>query len=244
MVTPMQELKRFLPKRFQDLLREVYFDFVLRLAVLRLTFLSGETFDRRTFAALRRAWGNVPWSAEVEYLDEICHQAARTNGSILECGSGLTTVLLGLLARKRGITVWSLEHQPEWYDRVKRTLNRHGIEKVNLCLAPLRSYGGKNVQEGDSPGHLPHFMWYGPPMEQMPKDFRLVVCDGPPSRTQGGRYGLFSVMNEYIASDCIVLLDDAGREDEAKILGRWVEEENVQFSLAGRDRTFATVTFH
>jgi len=171
----------------------------------------------------------LQWSAELEYLEEICRLAAKTNGSILECGSGLTTVLLALLARKRGITVWSLEHQPEWYDCVRKTLHKYRIENVNLCLAPLRSYGD--------------FMWYSPPMEQMPRDFRLVVCDGPPGTTRGGRYGLFPVMNERIAWECIVLLDDAERENEAKVLRRWVQEANVQFRLAGTARMFATVTF-
>lgn len=230
LITNMQQLRRFLPKSFEEALREVYFNFVLRLAILRLTFLAeGETLDRGTLTVLRRLWGNVKWSAELEYLEELCSLSARTNGPILECGSGLTTVLLALLARKRGITVWSLEHNPKWYDRVKRVLNKHQIENVNLCLAPLRSYGD--------------FMWYNPPMEQMPRDFRLVLCDGPPGTTLGGRYGLISVMDEHIASECIILLDDAGREDEAKILKRWAEEANVQFRLAGTDRTFASVTF-
>lgn len=55
------------------------------------------------------------------------------DGPILEWGSGLSTVLLGLAAQRQGNTVWSLEHDPLWAGRVASTLDRYGVTSVRLC---------------------------------------------------------------------------------------------------------------
>ena len=51
-----------------------------------------------------------------------------------------------------------------------------------------------------------------------------VVCDGPPSGTVGGRYGLVPVMREHLRPGCVILLDDAWREDERAVARRWDSE--------------------
>lgn len=58
-------------------------------------------------------WGNGDWSALDEYLTECVRHALVCKGPILECGSGLTTILVGAIAKKRNSTMWSLEHLPE-----------------------------------------------------------------------------------------------------------------------------------
>jgi len=129
------------------------------------------------------AWGNQSYGADPEYLEEVIRISAKTSEPILECGSGLTTILLGLFAGRRGIPVWTLEHDAYWYKQTAATLSRYGIDGVELLLTPLRSYG--------------EFSWYDPPLHQMPKRFGMVVCDGPPKKaTRGDRYGLLPVMRD------------------------------------------------
>ena len=88
---------------------------------------------------------------------EIARRAVVTRGPILECGSGLSTILLGLLAARRGVDVWSLEHIPEWHARVRSVLESVGIAAMRLHLTPLRSYGD--------------FDWYRLPLASMPHAF-------------------------------------------------------------------------
>ena len=59
----------------------------------------------RTLAWLRQGWGNEGYSADTSYLEAIRHWASRVHGPILECGSGLTTLLLGIVARDQVTTL-------------------------------------------------------------------------------------------------------------------------------------------
>jgi hypothetical protein len=65
----------------------------------------------------------------------------------------------------------------------------------------------------------------------MPKQFSLVICDGPPGSTKGGRYGLLPVMGDRLPPGSTILLDDAGRADEAKLIKRWESEAGFQTEL-------------
>ncbi len=87
------------------------------------------------------------------------------------------------VAQRSGNRVWSLEHNPLWLEKVHKTLARHSIDSVTLCLADIVSYGA--------------YSWYAPALEQLPRDFALVVCDGPPGTTPGGRYGLLPIMRSH-----------------------------------------------
>lgn len=69
-------------------------------------------------------WGNEAWSARDEYLADGVRHVLAARGPILECGSGLTTVLFGTIARRRGLSYWALEHLPEWAARVQRCQGR------------------------------------------------------------------------------------------------------------------------
>ncbi|MHB8257928.1 MAG: hypothetical protein ACYDHY_18440 [Acidiferrobacterales bacterium] len=202
---------------------------VLDLAIRRVAALPAGTMPgTTTLAVLRYGWGNTGWSAKPEYIAEIARRALQSRGPILECGSGLSTILLGLLADKSGLRVWALEHDSGWHERNRQTLARYGIRGVELCYAPLTAHGG--------------FDWYSPPLERMPRDFGVVICDGPPETTPGGRYGLFPVMKDCLAADCVVLLDDTKRPGERKILERWAKENGTTSTFGGSEESYAIVT--
>ena len=174
-------------------------------------------------------WGNKSWSALDEYLASCIEHTLASQGSILECGSGLSTILLGAIAQRQGRSYWALEHTPEWAARVQRYLNRYQLNAVVLCAKPLKDYGD--------------FCWYDAPLESMPdSSFSLVVCDGPPGATKGGRYGLVPVMRERLKSGCVILLDDAEREQERTIAARWQVELSTSFEILGSQKPYIELT--
>ena len=173
-------------------------------------------------------WGHPGGSVKLEYARAFLRHAWTTKGPILECGSGLSTILLGLVAETTGGEVWSLEHSPFWAKKVRSTLNKYKIGSVKLCESSLLNYG-------------PYF-WYDPPKDRMPKDFSLVVCDGPPGFTPGGRYGMLPIMRPHLEPGCTVLLDDAGRIGERQILARWAEELGTSYRIEGINKPFGVVT--
>ena len=76
----------------------------------------------------------------------------------------------------------------------------------------------------------------------MPSDFSLVVCDGPPGDTPGGRYGTLPVMRSLLRPGCVVLLDDVHRSEELEIVNRWADQLGSPFDLTGSERRFASLT--
>lgn len=207
-------LKRLVPAGVKEALKDALRERRWRRALRRAASLpAGERPSRELLAELQAGWGNESFAARTDYLEEVAARGLETRGPVLECGSGLTSVLLGLTAGRRGFETWSLEHYTEWRERVASALARGRVERVRVCDAPLRSYDG--------------FDWYDPPLASMPEAFALVVCDGPPGMTKGGRYGLLPVMRERLGAGAIILLDDAEREGEADVLGRWSREARL-----------------
>jgi hypothetical protein len=185
-----------------------------------------DDFPESLYQKLLTAWDNGPWTARREYVQAMLRQAAAAQGPILECGSGLSTVLLGIRADQLGKRVWSLEHIPTWIEQVASVLERFAVQNVELCQVDLRNHGS--------------YSWYTAPLERMPTNFELVVCDGPPGNTPGGRYGLIPIMRNRLKPGCVILLDDADRAGEKTILTRWAEELGIKkYTVTGSKRPFA-----
>ena len=183
----------------------------LRHAIEKIRRLhNGVVPDRQLLSELMVGWGNEGYAANLDYLAEVAKRAVSADGPVLECGSGATTILLGVLCASRQIEVWSLEHSAEWRARVIELLEQSGISGSRVCRAPLVEHG--------------EFDWYDPPLADMPKSFSLVICDGPPGSTKGGRYGLLPIMNHRLRRGSYVLVDDASRSAEAEMIERWERE--------------------
>jgi predicted O-methyltransferase YrrM len=178
--------------------------------------------SERTWQDLIAGWGSG-WAVGSTFLGALADAVLDEPLAILECGSGLTTLVLASLARSTGASVLSLEHDPGWFAVVKKELRRFGLE-ANVVLAPLRSYGD--------------FEWYDVEASSLPL-FSLVVCDGPPNFAQGGRYGLVPVLGPRLASGCTILLDDAARPSERETLQRWASERGIQYQVNEAGRAFA-----
>jgi hypothetical protein len=203
--------KLALPSRIRGFLRAAHRDFVFRRAMKRFLKHPECIYPGSPVVLdLIYGWGNDNWSALDEYLAGCVDHALSSPGSILECGSGLSTILVGAIAKKRGQRHWALEHTPAWASRVRKYLNRYELDSVVLCETPLKDYGD--------------YCWYDAPLESMPDSLSLVICDGPPGSTKGGRYGLVPIMRKRLKAGCVILLDDAGREPERAIASRWEAE--------------------
>lgn len=72
----------------------------------------------------------------------------------------------------------------------------------------------------------------------MPDRFTLVICDGPPGSIRGGRYGLVPIMKERLKPGCVILLDDAAREQEQTIAGKWEAELGASSEILGSKKPY------
>jgi hypothetical protein len=188
--------------------------------------------DRRLLERLTYGWGNH-YSAHIEYMAAYLRHASQSQGPILECGSGLSTLLLGVVAARNGNEVWSLEHSDEWGSQVQQLLQRWRLTSVRLTIDKLRRY-----THFERP-----FEWYRLPTTVMPQEFSLVVCDGPPGdTTRGGRYGLMPLMAQHLGDNCAILLDDFERASEQAIVNRWQREVSCVVEAHGSEEKYAVIT--
>jgi predicted O-methyltransferase YrrM len=223
-------LKRLIPPQIKRPAKAALLSYIFRHNMRKLASLpAGEMPGRELLTKLRMGWNNQGWDAKLDYFEEILKRALTTDGPILECGSGLSTLVLGHVAGKRNIETWSLEHNEDWYRRVSGTIKRYRVPGAKLCLSPLREYDG--------------FNWYGAPLERMPAKFSLVICDGPPDLANGGRYGLLPVLGDRLAPGAVILFDDAREPGQPEVLKRWAAERGVNVQMRETEEvSFALVT--
>ena len=170
------------------------------------------------------AWGNEKYAASPAFLAATVEATRLVDGAILECGSGLSTLVLGIEAEKRGLHVYSLEQNKRWVRRVRRALDHHDVRAVEIAHAPVRRFEG--------------YVWYGISPAALPPSFGLVVCDGP-AQFEGGRYGLLPALRDRFGPNTVILLDDAVRE--RGVLVRWADEFGAAWRLEGTEKPFASV---
>ena len=223
-------IKRLIPPQIKRPARAAVLSYTFRQAMREVVKLApGEMPSRELLKKLRLGWDNQGWDAKLDYMEEILRRALETKGPVLECGSGLTTLLLGQLAGKRNVETWSLEHNAQWHRRVSSAIKRHHVQKVHLCFAPLCDYE--------------QFNWYDPPLAEMPERFSLVICDGPPDLAHGGRYGLLPILGDRLASGTVILFDDVREPGQPEVLRRWETESGVKVELRETEEvSFALVT--
>jgi len=215
---PLANLKRFVPRSLKSRVNAYMAKRRLRAAISKIRSLSvGQTPSRKLLTELISGWNNEGFVANIDYLEEVANRANSVTGPILECGTGVTTILLGLLGAKRSLTIWSLEHSHEWQQKITAWLKSNKIENVHVCFSPMKEYG--------------EYDWYQPPLDQMPQHFALVICDGPPGNTKGGRYGLLPLFGDRLSAESIILLDDANRPDEKALIERWKNEVNLSSEI-------------
>lgn len=177
---------------------------------------------------LIHGWGNEGWSAKPEYMAACIQQVISGEGPILECGSGLTTILIGIIADKYNRQIWAYEHMPQWCKRVRHYLNKYKISSVTLEERQLKDFG--------------KYTWYDISCDALPNGCTLVICDGPPSGIKGGRYGLVPIMRKCFLPGCTIFLDDGHQEQHYQTALQWAEELGITTPVRNGHQTYITLT--
>ena len=169
-------------------------------------------------ANIRTAWGNEAFSVDQSFLAEVAARCLRNRGNLLDCGSGLSTIVAGTIAEVCGGHVWSLEQDRSWYESMRRVLRDLKLTmSVTLWHAPLRVYGD--------------FVWFDIQLRSLPPEFTYVFCDGPavfptewPDELHGNwRMGVVPVLQTRGVRFGEILLDDAEDERCPRVRDRWAE---------------------
>ena len=165
------------------------------------------------------------WAASADFIKIVYKEILallqnKPNPVILEAGSGVSTILIAYLLEKYApeATFISLDHDIDYKSKTERELALHNLTNVHLLYAPLRKY------------QLGQELWYWYETASLIKILQeqtidLLSIDGPPMATQPlARYPVLPLLQERLAQEYVLLLDDANREDEKAIVDRWKRE--------------------
>jgi predicted O-methyltransferase YrrM len=155
--------------------------------------------------------------AAVVLAREIALNRPRT---IVELGSGVSTVLIGRMLKQAGVgQLFSLDHDPSWAEETRRHIQASGLQDHVVVLdAPLarQQFGGKD------------FNWY-----QVPEQLRqagsidLIIVDGPPQNLDPSgmpRYPALPAFLAQLSPQAMIYVDDAKRPQEQAMIKRWLQE--------------------
>lgn len=176
--------------------------------------------------------GFMPWtraamrpSTILHILNEIFINDRRT---IIEFGSGISTLYLAWAARKIDARLLSIEENEGWCDKVKDMLQQNGLD--GFCdLQPVA------CREVRMNGYM--CRWYD--VERVKRiieqqRFDLVIVDGPTAYQKGqetARRPAIDVLRDNLAETYAIFLDDAMRPGERRVLEAWEASLGLKASL-------------
>ena len=140
---------------------------------------------------------------------------------VLECGPGTSTVYMVMAMRGAGVDgkIVGLEHDQSFAAMTRNVLESLGLmDMVEIREAPLTDWRDQE----------PPVTWYDPAALTDLRDIELVLIDGPPkSSAPSARAPAFPLLKSRLKPGAIIVVDDARRPDEQRMIAEWLEDHEV-----------------
>jgi len=153
------------------------------------------------------------WAAAPDFLQIIAEIILdRKPETIVECGSGASTVVVGYLLEKneRG-RIFSLENKNNFYEKNKHLIARHNLSQyVSIVDAPLVECKVNNHS----------YEWYDTTQIADLESIDMLIVDGP----AGNRYPVLPLLFNQLSDNVFVIIDDCKREKDGENILRWLAE--------------------
>jgi hypothetical protein len=174
--------------------------------------------SKETFDQIFKYYNN-PYSLGPTSLQLIYQHCKEANGPILECGSGISTIIASLACQRNGQTIHSLEHDLEWFRHTRNFIQLFKQKPVALHYAPFREYDEKTKAPANTNSHAGTFIWYD--NDNLPDKFAVAIIDGPPRMY--GREGVYKLMLDRI-KDAVWIVDDFEDPSQAAMCRKYAEQ--------------------
>ncbi|WP_271220250.1 class I SAM-dependent methyltransferase [Streptosporangium carneum] len=154
------------------------------------------------------------WAASPDVLRTMVAWILRTRPrTIVECGSGSSSVWLGYVAERIGATIVALEHDARYAEASRDLVRAHGLSAVvEVRDAPLQPWESEEET----------YLWYSRDALADVADVGLVFVDGPPGDTgPDARYPALPLLLPRCSEQVAIFLDDAARAGDRAVSDRW-----------------------
>lgn len=169
------------------------------------------------------------WAMEPEGLVTLLsHIQLHRPRVIVECGAGLSTLLIGnLIKQNRSGHLYSVEEDKNWHRTMSDLINVQGLEEwITLVHAPLEPYS-----VGD--GH--EVKWYSTEALKQALStvdrIGLLIVDGPKTVDQLSRFPALPHFASMVDGNTLLVLDDANRPQEAYVIDEWQKRYNLSVKI-------------
>jgi hypothetical protein len=156
------------------------------------------------------------WAGSPDFLAKIIEVIFKQKPAfVLEASSGVSTVVIALALKLNNYgKVVSLDHEALYAEKTRENVKVNEAESISIVKhCPLKEY---NIGEQS-------WKWYDVEEVDLTRKIDILVIDGPPRTTQLlARYPAVPLLHESFADKALVLLDDANRDDEVIIVGKWI----------------------
>lgn len=194
-------------------------DRVRRDRLLERVAACGYTVPDELVANLYAAWGDPLSDARLAYISHALKEVGRAQGSILQCGGSLFSVLAGLVcegAKQEDKRLWVFEHDRHWGSVVRNWTTAQQLTRTHVITAPAEQFDG--------------YVWYMLDPSRVPSHFSLVMCDASAALPSSAR-GVLTRMADHLGDRCVILARSARRPRDLKFLADWAKAENAAFLL-------------
>jgi hypothetical protein len=166
--------------------------------------------------------GYLPWtsgSMRPAALVEVCNEVVHGDRTrIVECGAGVSTLLLARLLRERGVgTLISIEHDEHWAGLITAQLEREQLGDIARVIHA--GLGGDPV-------------WYE--LDTWTDPIDLLIVDGPPAYDPGHearRAPALKHFEQQLVPGAVVILDDLDRPGEQSVVAGWETAGTWRFEI-------------
>ncbi len=153
------------------------------------------------------------WAASPDFMQIIIEiLLEKKPQTIVECGSGVSSIVIGYILEKNKIgQLYSLEHLEQYAVRNEKLIKQHGLEnQVNILHTPLIQ---RQVNDEEA-------KWYNISQIADNQLIDILIIDGP----TGHRYPALPVLFPQLSDTAVIIIDDCKREKDTKNIMRWLQE--------------------
>ncbi|MCO6430466.1 MAG: hypothetical protein J5J00_06345 [Deltaproteobacteria bacterium] len=182
-----------------------------------------------SFTAMARSWGNESYAVDFNFIDTLGrYLMERRPRTVLETGSGLSTIILSIYGAVLGFQTVALEHGKLWQLAASKELarNKELLGEAEVLHRPLVDFG--------------RYKWFDIRGGELPSSIDFVLCDGPQATTKGGRSGLIPNVRDRLSHDALVIMDDGARPGEQALAKSWCADYGLSM-LSYYDRGRGTI---
>jgi Methyltransferase domain len=136
--------------------------------------------------------------------------------TVVECGSGISTLWTGLALKKSGrnVRLISLEHLEVYAEETRRNVDALGLSDiVEVRVAPLTEQAINGVP----------YQWYAADALTDVRNVALLFVDGPPGTVgRDARFPAVPLLAAALDDGARIVLDDTDRKHEQEIADNWM----------------------